>query len=59
MRFIDDNNIPPGIFQMVTVFNVLFQGIDGNNRFIEIVKRVVVRGDAVTYFLQASRVQTG
>ncbi|SAD89216.1 Uncharacterised protein [Enterobacter cloacae] len=51
MRFIDNNNIPPGIFQVVAIFDVLFQSIDGDNGLIEIVKRVVVGWDTVTHLL--------
>ena len=46
--FIDDNNVPIGIFQMYPVFHISFQCINRNNHFIIIEKRIVIGRKAGT-----------
>ena len=51
MGFVDDDNVPVGLFQMPTVFVVLLESVDGNDRLVVIVERVLVAGNVVTYAL--------
>ena len=57
--FVDDDDVPIGLFQIVAVFDVLLEGVDGNNGAVKMVERVMVGRDTVAHPLQALRVQTG
>jgi hypothetical protein len=57
--FVDDDDVPPGVFEVGAVFAVLFQGVDGDDRLVEVVERVVVRGDVPAHFLEAGGIKAG
>ena len=57
MAFIDDDDIPPRVFEIVAVLQIALEGVDRNDAAIEVVERVVVGRDAVAHPGQANRVQ--
>ena len=46
MGFVDDNDVPVCVFEIGAIFGVLLEGIDGDDRPVVIVKRVLIGGDA-------------
>lgn len=44
---------------MGAVFAVLLEGIDGNDRLVEVVERVVVGGDLASHPLEAEAIEAG
>ena len=59
MGFINDDEIPPGLFQVVPVLAVAFEGIDRDDGAVEIVEWVVVGRDLAPDALDAGGVQPG
>ena len=57
MALIDDDDIPPGVFQIVAVLQIALEGVDRDDAAVEVVERVVVGRDAVAHPSQADRVQ--
>jgi len=50
--------VPVTAFEVSAVFRVLLEGVDGDDRLVEIVKGVVVRGDAVADPLNPDGIQS-
>ena len=59
VRLVDDDDVPPRLFQIRTVFRVLFEGVDGDDRLVVVVERVVVGRNAAPHPLNADRIQAG
>jgi hypothetical protein len=59
VRLVDDDQIPPGVFQIVTVLAVALEGIDRDDGAVVVVEWVVVGRDLATDALDAGRVQSG
>ena len=57
--FVDDDDIPVALLQVLAVFEVLFERVDGDDGAIKVVKRVVVGRYGVADTLQANRVEPG
>ena len=57
VRLVDHDHVPPGFFEMVPVFPVLLDGVDGDDRLVEIVERIVVGRNPRTDPLQAGGIQ--
>ena len=58
VRFVDHNDIPSGTFQINAVFAVAFNGIDGNNRLVIIMKRIVIAREITPDPLDLCGIQT-
>ena len=58
MAFIDDDNVPPSVFKVVTVFQIAFQRINGNDAAVKVIKGVVIGRDAISHTSQSYRIQT-
>ena len=58
MAFVDDDQVPPGVLQIVAVLQVVLEGVDGDDAAVVEVERVVVGGDAVAHPGQTHRVQS-
>lgn len=56
--FVDNDDVPIGTLKMMTVLNILFEGIDGNNRAIKIEKRIVIGRNAIAHTLKTNGIQT-
>ena len=48
MGFVDDDQIPPGAFQVVAVLAVALQGIDRDDGAVVVVKGIVIGWDIAT-----------
>ena len=57
VRFINHDDVPPGILKVVPVFAVLLDRVDGDDRLVEIVKRVVVARNPCAHALQPGGIQ--
>jgi hypothetical protein len=57
VRLVDDDQIPPGVFQIVTILAVALEGIDRDDGPVVIVEGVVVGRDLATDALDAGGVQ--
>lgn len=55
--FVNDDDVPVRVFQIMPVLNILLECIDGNNRTVEMMKRIVIAGNTMTHPLQALRIQ--
>jgi hypothetical protein len=40
VTLIDDDDIPPGIVEVVTVFEIVLQGIDGDDAAVVVIERL-------------------
>jgi len=58
MCLVNDDDVPPGLFEIMPVFDVLLEGIDGDDRPIEVMKWIVVGRQAVAHALQAGGIET-
>ena len=54
---VDDDDVPVGLLEVVAVFDVLLERVDGNDRSVEVVERVVVGRNSGTDTLQAGGIQ--
>lgn len=58
VAFVDHDDVPPGILEVVAVLEVALEGVDGNDAAVEVVEGVVIGGDAVAHPSQADRIQS-
>ena len=58
MALVDDDDVPPRAIEVVAVLKVLLERVHRNDGAIEVVERVVVRGDDVADTLQTDGVET-
>ncbi|MCY1294429.1 hypothetical protein D9M70_437220 [compost metagenome] len=59
MGLVDDDQVPPGLFQVVAVLAVTLEGIDRDDGPVVVVERVVIGWNVAADALNASRVQPG
>lgn len=57
MRLIDDDDVPIGVLQIGAVLRVLFEGINRDDGFIVLIKRVVGGWNARAQPLDTDRIQ--
>jgi hypothetical protein len=57
VAFVDDDDVPPGVLEVVAVLEVALERVDRDDAAVEVVERVVVGRDAVAHPGQAHRVQ--
>jgi hypothetical protein len=57
VALIDDDDVPPGVFQIIAVLEIVLERIDRDDRAVVVVERVVIAGDAVAHSLQPDRIQ--
>ena len=57
--FVDDDDVPPGVFEVGAVFAVLLQGVDRDDGPVVVVERIVVRRDVAADALEAGGVKPG
>ena len=57
VRFIDHDDVPVSLLEIGAVLGVLLQRVDGDDRLVVVVERVVVRRDAAAHTLYADRVK--
>jgi hypothetical protein len=57
VALIDDDDVPPGVFQIIPVLKIVLERIDRDDGAVVVVERVVIAGDAVAHPLQADRIQ--
>lgn len=51
VAFIDDDDVPPGVFQIVSVLQIALERINGDDAAVEMVERVVVRESKCVTFV--------
>jgi hypothetical protein len=44
VTLIDDDNVPPGVLEVVAIFEVVLQGVDGDDAAVEVFVRVWLLG---------------
>ena len=59
VRLVDDDDVPRRLFQVGAVLRVLLQCIDGDDRLVVVVERIVVGRDTAAHPLDADGVQAG
>ena len=57
VRLVDDDDVPPRLFEVGAVLRILLEGVDGDDRLVVVVERVVVGGDPASYPLDADGIQ--
>ena len=57
VTFVDEDDVPPGVLEIVPVLEVVLEGVDGDDRPVVKVERIVVAGDVVADALQAGRIE--
>ena len=57
VRLVDDDDVPVRLLQVRAVLGVLLQGVDGDDRLVVVVERVVAGRDATPHPLDADRVE--
>ena len=59
VRLVDHDHVPPGLFEVGAVLRSLLQRVDGDDRLVVVVERVVVGRDAPPHPLDSDRVEPG
>jgi hypothetical protein len=57
VAFVDDDDVPPGVLEVVAVLEVALEGVNRDDASVEVVEWVVVRGDAIAHAGQTYGVQ--
>ena len=50
LALINDDDVPMGLFDVVAIFPVVLERVDGNNRFVVVVEWVLIDGYIGLYF---------
>ena len=59
VRLVDDDDVPPRLFEVGAVLRILLQGVDGDDRLVVVVERVVIGRDSAAHPLNADGIQAG
>ena len=57
VALVDDDDVPPGVFEVVAVLQIALERVDGDDAAVEVVERVVVGRDAVAHPRQSHRIE--
>ena len=58
VAFVDDDDVPPGVFEVVAVLQIALERVDGDDAAVEVVERVVVGRNAVAHPREPHRIQS-
>ena len=59
VRLVDDDDVPPRLFEVGAVLRILLQGVDGDDRLVVVVERVVIGRDSAAHPLNADGIRAG
>lgn len=54
---VNDDHVPPGVFQVIAILQVALERVDGDDAAVEVVERVVIGRDAVAHPRQANGIE--